>query len=158
MPYDDGTPVQDWVISERVLHPALVSEEDFLAAQTIRAARPAQGGGYHSYLLTGLMMCGICTRRMDAHWVNGRPGYRCSHGHTSAKPRPPDQPKNLYIREDRVLAALPGLIIELDHSLQAAGLPEMALFLRANDLKIVCARTAWTITKEDRKGRSAPSP
>jgi site-specific DNA recombinase len=66
-------PVQDWVISEQVLHPALVSEEDFLAAQTVRAARPAQGGGHHRYLLAGLMVCRICTRRMDAHWVNGRP-------------------------------------------------------------------------------------
>jgi site-specific DNA recombinase len=83
------------VISERVLHPALVSEEDFLAAQTIRAARPRAGRRYHSYLLAGLMMCGICTRRMDAHWVNGCLGYRCRHGHTSGKLRPPDQPKNL---------------------------------------------------------------
>ncbi|TDD21263.1 recombinase [Actinomadura sp. KC06] len=44
-------PVQEWVISERSLHPALVSDEDFLAAQTIRAARPTRavqpGPGEH---------------------------------------------------------------------------------------------------------------
>lgn len=40
---------------------------------------------------------------MDSHWVNQRPGYRCRHGRTSAKPPTSDQPKNLYVREDRLL-------------------------------------------------------
>jgi len=32
--------------------------------------------------------------------VNGRPGYRCRHGHSSAKTTSASQPPNLYLRED----------------------------------------------------------
>ena len=53
-------------------------------------------------------MCGLCGRRMDAHWVNGRAGYRCRHGHNSARPGSPDRPRNLYVREDVLLAELVG--------------------------------------------------
>ena len=38
---------------------------------------------------------------MDAHWVNDRPGYRCRHGRTSAKPSATGQPKTVYRREVR---------------------------------------------------------
>ncbi|MFI0409144.1 recombinase family protein [Actinomadura sp. 3N508] len=141
-------PVQEWVISEHPLHPTLVSDEDFLAAQTIRAARPTRDGDYRVYALAGLLVCGICSRRMDSHWVNGRAGYRCRHGHTSAKLRKPDQPRNLYVREDRLLAVLPGLLADLDHSLDDAGSGEIALFLRANALKITCDHSAWAIGDE----------
>jgi hypothetical protein len=43
---------------------------------------------------------------MVGHWVHGRAGYRCRHGHTSANPPGPDAPKRLDIREDRLLALL----------------------------------------------------
>ncbi|MFI0486039.1 recombinase family protein [Actinomadura sp. 9N215] len=141
-------PVEEWVISEQALHPALVSDEDFLAAQTVRAARPTRDGECRVYALAGSVVCGICTRRMDSHWANGRAGYRCRHGHTSAKLRKPDQPRNLYVREDRLLAVLPGLLASFDRSLQDAGPGEIALFLRANNLKVVCDRSRWAISEE----------
>ncbi len=53
--------------------------------QTIRAVRPTHDGAPRIYLLAGLLVCGHCGRRMDAHWVNSRPGYRCRHGRTTAK-------------------------------------------------------------------------
>ncbi|WP_425434330.1 zinc ribbon domain-containing protein [Nonomuraea wenchangensis] len=56
--------------------------------------------------LAGLLKCGFCGRRLDSHWVNGRPGYRCRHGCTSARPREASGPEFLYIREDRLLAEL----------------------------------------------------
>ena len=59
-----------------------------------------------SYLMAGLVRCGVCRRRMDAHWVHGRAGYRCRHGHTSSRPRPPAGPKNLYVREDVLISQL----------------------------------------------------
>ncbi|MEU7804011.1 zinc ribbon domain-containing protein [Micromonospora arborensis] len=37
-------------------------------------------------MFTGLLRCGTCGRKMEAHWVNQRPGYRC-HGHTSSQRR-----------------------------------------------------------------------
>jgi hypothetical protein len=43
---------------------------------------------------------------VDSHWVNGRAGYRCRHGHNSARPVRGDRLGNLYVREDTLLAEL----------------------------------------------------
>ena len=32
------------------------------------------------YLLAGLLACGVCGRRMESAWSNGKPAYRCRHG------------------------------------------------------------------------------
>jgi site-specific DNA recombinase len=82
-----------WAISARSSHPGLVTERDFVAAQAVRVSRTASDGMTRTYQLSGLVQCGLCGRRMDAHWVNDRPGYRCRHGHTSAQPRPAGGPK-----------------------------------------------------------------
>ena len=103
------------VISARPAHPALVSEDDFIAAQDVKAARgPVPGVGLgdlerRQYLLAGLLMCGTCGRRMESAWSNGNAAYRCRHGRTSATGPDPGQPKNAYIRQDRILAHLPAL-------------------------------------------------
>src|SRR5688572_16793364 len=68
-PVHRWNPVQDWVISKQIVHPSLVAEQDFVTAQTIRAARPAKDGTTRTYLLAGLVRCRPCGRRMDAHWV-----------------------------------------------------------------------------------------
>ena len=79
-----------WVISRRPAHLALVSEADFIAAQDISAARgPTPHGDViiperRRYLLSGLLVCGRCGRRMESAWSNDRPAYRCRHGHTTA--------------------------------------------------------------------------
>ena len=104
-----------WVISSKPAHEALVSEDDFIAAQDVSAARgPAPGEDVsmpekRRYLLVGLLACGTCGRRMEPAWSNGRPAYRCRHGHTTAAPPDPDRPKNAYVREDRILPQLPAL-------------------------------------------------
>src|SRR5262249_17893507 len=49
-----------WIISTRLPHPALVSEEDFVAVQGIRAERDNTGTTTaRQYLLAGLLRCGI---------------------------------------------------------------------------------------------------
>ena len=89
-----------WVISNRPAHPALVSEAGFIAAQDISAARgPAPKAGpavphQRRYLLAGLLACGICGRRMESAWSNGKAAYLCRHGHTSAAPPGPGRPGN----------------------------------------------------------------
>jgi len=101
-----------WVISNRPAHPALVSEDDFVAAQDINAARgpvPQDAPVLPRYLLAGLLACGVCGRRMESAWSNGRPAYRCRHGRTSAMAPDPDRPKNTYVREDKLLPHLPAL-------------------------------------------------
>jgi Recombinase/Recombinase zinc beta ribbon domain len=72
-----------WVISNRPAHEALVSEADFVAAQDACAARGPSPGtgpglpGKRRYLLSGLLTCGTCGRRMESAWSNGKPAYRC---------------------------------------------------------------------------------
>ena len=117
------------VVSRTVAHPALVSEADFLAAQQIRAARVNGDGALRRYLLAGLLIRGLCGRRMDAHWVNGRPGYRCRHGHNSTRTGSPDRPRNLYVREDVLLAELVGRFI-VDGDERAPTASDVAACLR----------------------------
>jgi site-specific DNA recombinase len=100
------------VISNRPAHPALVSEADFIAGQEISAARgpaPQDGPILRRYLLAGLLVCGVCGRRMELAWSNGKPAYRCRHGRTSAMAPDPARPKNTYVREDKLLPHLPAL-------------------------------------------------
>nr|WP_245822695.1 recombinase zinc beta ribbon domain-containing protein [Lentzea waywayandensis] len=103
-------PVSEWEVSERIAHEPLVDDETFVAVRGLRVAMPAKDGEVRHYLLAGLIVCGLCGRRMDGHWVHGRAGYRCRHGFTSAKRRCDGQPRNLYVREDRLLEALPPLL------------------------------------------------
>ncbi len=98
-----------WIISTRPSHPALVSEEDFIKVQGIRAERGAGTADGRRYLLAGLLRCGICGRRLESCWANNRPAYRCRHGHSSATTPDPARPKNLYLREDNILPHLPAL-------------------------------------------------
>jgi hypothetical protein len=100
-----------WVISTRPAHPALVSETDFIAAQQITAPRGPAGPATRRYLLAGLLSCGVCGRRLESAWSNGKPAYRCRHGYTSATRPDPARPKNLYIREDTILPRLAALVI-----------------------------------------------
>jgi len=109
-----------WVISARPAHPALVSGEDFVAVQGIRAAREDKDPG-RQYRLAGMLGCGICGRRAESCWSNNRAAYRCRHGHSSASAPDPARPRNLYIREDRILAHLPALYMLLAGAEPAAG-------------------------------------
>jgi site-specific DNA recombinase len=156
-PVHRWNPVQDWVISKHLVHPPLVSEQDFVTAQSIRAARPAEDGTTRTYLLAGLVRCRSCGRRMDAHWVNGRAGYRCRHGHTSAQRSTRDRPKNLYVREDHLLASLPTQLAVLaldDEPGPRAGekaddgrCHDLAGLMHQLDLMILCDTTGWTVEK-----------
>jgi hypothetical protein len=107
---------EGWVISNRPAHPALVSEADFIAAQDASAPRgPAgpAGPAARRYLLAGLLACGRCGRRLESAWSNGRPAYRCRHGHTSAARPDPGRLKNTYVSEDQILPHLAAVAILL---------------------------------------------
>lgn len=123
-----------WAESEKLTHPALVDETAFLAIQGIRAARATQHGETRTYVLAGLVQCQLCGRRLDSHWVNGRPGYRCRHGHTSARSRPPGLARNVYVREDHLLEDLRARFPETAD----CGGPAIASYLRTNCLTISC--------------------
>ena len=46
---------------------------------------------------------------MESAWSNGKPAYRCRHGHTTASALGPERPRNAYVREDRIMPHLPAL-------------------------------------------------
>jgi site-specific DNA recombinase len=112
---------EGWIISRHPAHPALVSEADFIAAQDIGAPRGPAGPAAQRYLLAGLLACGRCGRRLESAWSNGRPAYRCRHGHASAARPHPGRPKNTYVREDQILPHLAAVAILLASSGQAQG-------------------------------------
>ncbi|RKT55550.1 recombinase family protein [Saccharothrix australiensis] len=128
---------QDWAISREVVHTPLVSMRDFTAAQNVRARRPNGDGGERRYVLSGLVVCGVCGRRMDAHWVHGRPGYRCRHGFNSARPRPADGPQSLYWREDRLLEDISVAVASAGFARSAVG-AGMVVLLREKAITVVC--------------------
>jgi site-specific DNA recombinase len=140
-------PAQDWVISTRPAHPALVSEGDFVAVQAVRAARLPEDGTARIYRLAGLLTCGICGRRMDSHWVNDRPGYRCRHGHTSATTlvRPQERERSVYVREDELLHDLASTLRQDDAGPDLAEIPEL---LRAQKITITCGHSHRTLTRD----------
>ena len=104
---------EGWVISKQPAHAALVSEADFIKAQDATAPRGPAGPAARRYLLAGLLTCGRCGRRLESAWSNGKPAYRCRHGHTSATSPDPGRPKTTYVREDQILPHLAALAILL---------------------------------------------
>jgi hypothetical protein len=70
---------------------AAEAEQEMLTA--VEAAEAAHRGREE------LLTCGTCGRRMESAWSNGKPAYRCRHGHTSATPPDPGRARNVYVRE-----------------------------------------------------------
>lgn len=148
---DPGGEVRGWVISRRITHPPLVSDADFVAAQSIRAARPTRRGIVRVYRFAGCLRCGVCGRRVDSHWVNDRPGYRCRHGRTTARPRDPGEAKALYLREDHLIVRL-AAILDLDPDRP----DEIAVLLRSTNQVAICDGATCTIVARGRR-RARPA-
>jgi site-specific DNA recombinase len=144
---------EGWVISKHPAHAALVSEADFVAAQDATAPRGPAGPAARRYLLAGLLACGRCGRRLESAWSNGKPAYRCRHGHTSAAAPGPGRAKNTYVREDQILphlAAIAILLREPDHAPSGItpGITQMTGPVQAADL-IDMLHTAGAILTYD---------
>jgi hypothetical protein len=92
-----------WAVSASEAHTPLVSMRSFAAAQRVRASRPTGDGSDRAYLLAGLVVCGVCGRRMDSNWVHGLASCRCRHGRTSARAQDSAAPRILYWREDHLM-------------------------------------------------------
>ena len=95
---------EGWVISARPAHPAIITETDFIAAQDLAARRGPGSPAGRGYLLAGLVRCGTCERLLESRWSNGKPAYRCRHGHTTA-PRP-DPPGRRTLTSARTRSSL----------------------------------------------------
>jgi site-specific DNA recombinase len=102
----------NWIYSEKITHPAIISDDDFGRAQQILAGR---GYGPHPherertrrpYALAGRFLCGTCDRKMQAHWANNLAYYRCRFPSEYALANKIRHPRNVYVRETDVLPGL----------------------------------------------------
>lgn len=117
------------VRSKRPAHPAIVSVATFTEAQLERRRRAGASnraraklertrrGSCRTYLLSGLLRCDACGRKMQAEIVRDSVYYRCR-----AKTIAPgsavlqDHPRTVNLREDLVIAPLDGWLTGLfDH-------------------------------------------
>jgi hypothetical protein len=63
----------EWTISTTTAHPALISESEFVAAQQVKAVRATKNGCSRRYLLSGIVQCALCGRRLNSHWYTAAP-------------------------------------------------------------------------------------
>jgi site-specific DNA recombinase len=99
----------EWVWSEHQTHPAIVDPDTFDAAQDVFAG--AQRSAVrkertrHPYVLSGLVRCSQCGRKMQASWNHGHAYYRCKFP-TEYAVAEGQHGKTVYVRE---AAIVPGL-------------------------------------------------
>ncbi|MFN2526942.1 MAG: recombinase zinc beta ribbon domain-containing protein [Actinomycetota bacterium] len=101
----------EWIFSTEVAHEPLVSPEQFARAQEIARAgmrRPItkRRSSTRSYVLSGLMFCGVCGRRMHGACVHERSYYRCLFPREYALTKEIDHPLSVYVREEAVVPEL----------------------------------------------------
>lgn len=145
-PHRQGSPRNEWVISTGQAHPALVSEQTFVAAQKVSARATPTDAQPCRYLLVGLVVCALCGRHAESRWAHGRPAYRCRHGTKHARPAEPSASRPLDIREDTLLgraAAQLDLLTGAGQTLWPD--TDLAAYLRRNDLTLRDTHDGTTI-------------
>ncbi|WP_322779757.1 recombinase family protein [Frankia sp. Cas4] len=102
-----------WIYSAAVVHPPLVDDETFTQVQARYNVRRVDPSGprepkrtRHPYQLRGLMHCGICRRRMQGSWNNGKPHYRCVYPDQYALANHIHHPRSVYVREELIVPHL----------------------------------------------------
>ena len=112
-----------WVWSQEMSHEPLVSPEEVeevrarLRATARRSADRRPRSTPRPYMLRSLIFCGLCDRRMQGTWNNGKPHYRCQfpNQYASTNDR---HPKAVYVREALVVPAVDqwlATLLDADH-------------------------------------------
>jgi DNA invertase Pin-like site-specific DNA recombinase len=102
----------NWIWSTDETHEALVSTDDYVKVQAQMAAgrnRPAVRKARSTprpYLLRGLLVCGICGRRMSGQHNHDQAYYRCRYPTEYALANDIDHPRTVYLREADVVPEL----------------------------------------------------
>src|SRR5579863_7919613 len=143
-------PHSAWTRSREGAHPALVSDELFDATQDRLEAGRHRGNlrkarSPRSYMLRGLVTCGVCGRRMAGTWNNGQAYYRCNFGKEYATAKALDHPPTVYLREADVVPALDSWLTHWFADEEGADkmvgvLAESQQTTAANDAKVDAAR------------------
>jgi site-specific DNA recombinase len=111
-------PADKWVFSEQPAHPPIITRENFDLAQATLTGRGSktqhrQHRRTRSYPLRGVLLCGLCGRRMGGKFNNGHAYYLCRFPAEYALANKVDHPKNVYLREADVLGRVDGWLAEL---------------------------------------------
>jgi len=104
----------EWVWSTDRTHEPLVSPEVFARAQEVARAgmhRPTEAKRRTTktgrrFVLSGLVVCGLCGRRMVGHFAHGTSYYRCRFAAEYALAEHIDHPKTVHLREEAVVPEL----------------------------------------------------
>ena len=100
-----------WIWSVGQAHDALVSSETFDEVQRLvstKGNRPTtrKRTTGRTYMLSGLVHCGICERRMPGSFNHGASYYRCVFRGQYAQVKGLEHPKAVYIRESAMTEKL----------------------------------------------------
>ena len=101
-----------WIYSEEIVHSPIIDDGTFRQAQELLTARHGVRGPHkphrsnHAYALRGLLFCGVCDRRMQGHWANAAPYYRCRFPSEYALANRVPHPLNVTLRQDALLEPL----------------------------------------------------
>lgn len=131
----------------RLAHTPLISQTDYPAAQAIRT-NPDTRRRPRPYVPAGRTAALSTVWAADeSHWMHGRPGYRCRHGHTSAKPAAATRP-TVYLREDDLLTSLRTHLNQTNGDQPTIGHEsrDLTAFLHANQTTITCGASAWDLS------------
>ncbi|MEV6600121.1 zinc ribbon domain-containing protein [Actinoplanes sp. NPDC051346] len=105
-------------------------------------------GNPRRYQPTGLVICGLCRRRLEGQWVHGRAGYRCRHGRTSGSDVQPGRAKTLYLREEQVLEQAR---IQFAHHIGAD--PKHSYLMNLPDCCVNGRSSSWADSTDQRNTR-----
>ncbi len=110
-------PADQWIFSDKIVHPPIISKETFDQAQAILAGRGSrtphkQHARARSYTLRGILLCGLCDRRMTGNWNNGEAYYRCRYPAEYALANDVSHPKTVYLREAELTCQLDDWLAE----------------------------------------------
>ncbi|MFI6326496.1 recombinase family protein [Nonomuraea sp. NPDC050556] len=150
---------EDWIWSEKVMHEALVEEGLFAQAQALLVAPRTAAEGRkprrtsRCYIFKGLLFCGVCERRMQGSWNNGKPHYRCVFPKEYAQANSVEHPRSVYVREELIIEPLDEwLATAFDPAHFADTVREMADAQLANDHRLAAVQAARdSVTECERK-------
>ncbi len=106
-----------WIWSEQQTHEPLITMEQFEALQRIfrganRSAVRREKTKRGPYILSGMMRCGVCGRRMQGSWNHNQPYYRCKFPAEYAITEQ-QHPKTIYIKETAITPSIDRWLAQL---------------------------------------------
>lgn len=107
----------EWVRSNERSHEPIIPDDLFAEARAQRTAAPKRAAVVrprrkNTYVLSGLVQCGICDRRMQGAFAHGRAYYRCLYPSEYADIQG-RHPKSVNVRESAILPGLDGWLAQV---------------------------------------------